>query len=64
MLGGRGFPLATYPMSMIPAIFVRNKREVRPKELPGCSVPHLLTAYTRQLEILVTDLAGLSTAII
>ena len=43
-LGGRGFPLATYPMSMTPAIFIRNKRRMRPKELPGCSVPQLLTA--------------------
>ena len=37
---------------------------MRPKEFPGCSVPHLLTAYTWQLEILVTVLAGLSAAVI
>ena len=24
-----------------PAIFVGNKKKMRPKELPGCSVPHL-----------------------
>ena len=27
---------------------------MRPKELPGCSLPYLLTAYTRKFEILVT----------
>ena len=52
----RGCPVATYPLSMTSAIFVRHKRRMRPKELPGCSVPHLLTAYTWQLEILVTVL--------
>ena len=36
------------------AIFVGNKRKMRSKELPGCSVSHLLIANTWQLEILVT----------
>jgi len=39
-----------------PATFLGNKGKMRPKELPGSSVLHLLTAYTRQLEILVTAL--------
>ena len=51
---GREFPPAT--MSMIPGYFVGNKRKMRPKELAGCSLPHLLTVSTRQLEILVTAL--------
>ena len=36
-----------------------NKRKMRPKDLRACSVPHLLTAYTWQLEILVTALITL-----
>ena len=49
--GGRGISTATTP-----GYFLRKKGKMRPKELTTCSVPHLLTAYTRQLEIFVTAL--------
>ena len=49
--GGRGISTATTP-----GYFQRKKRKMRPKELTTCSVPHLLTAYTRQLDIFVTAL--------
>lgn len=52
--GAWGFSLAT--VSMTPPIFVGNKRKMGPKELPGCSVSHLLNAYTWLLEILATAL--------
>jgi len=41
---------------MILAICIGNKRKIGAKELTGGSVPHLLTAYTQHLEILVTAL--------
>ena len=44
--GGRGISTATTP-----GYFLRKKGKMRPKELTTCSVPYLLTAYTRQLEI-------------
>ena len=39
-----------------PATFVRKQRIIEPKELPSCTSPLLLIAYTRQLEILATAL--------
>ena len=47
--GGRGFSPAT--MSMSPACLPK----IKPKELPFCSIPRLLIAYTLQLAILVND---------
>ena len=47
--GGRGFSPAT--MSMSPACLAK----IKPKELPFCSIPRLLIAYTLQLAILVND---------
>ena len=47
------FPLSPYPLPLsTPATQARTKRKMSPKELPGYLVPHLLIAYTRQLEIL------------
>ena len=44
-------------MSKTPVYFHREQKEMKPTpKLPGCSVPHLLIAYTWQLEILVTSL--------
>ena len=40
--GGRGFPPAT--MSMFPAYLPK----IKPKELPYCSIPRVLIAYTLQ----------------
>ena len=54
--GGWGISPAT--KSMTPGYFLENKRKMRPKELPGCSLPYLLTAYTRQFEILETALSS------
>ena len=52
---GRGFPPGT--MSMSPGYFhTKNKRKIKPKELPRCTIPLLLIAYTRQFEILATVL--------
>ena len=48
---GRGFSLVTINMS--PGYFhKKNKRKIEPKVLPSCTIPLLLFAYTRQLEIL------------
>ena len=43
---------------MSPGYFHRKIEEipVEPKEIPSCLIPHLLAAFTQQLEILVTSL--------
>ena len=33
-----------------------NKRILQPKELPSCTIPLVLTAFTRQLGLLATTL--------
>ena len=33
------------------ATVIGNGKEIEPKELRGCSIPHLLIAYTRRLDI-------------
>ena len=45
--GGRGFS---------PATFIENKRKIEPEELPGCTIPLLLIAFTLQLEKLAIAL--------
>ena len=35
---------------------LENRRKIEPKEIPSCSIPHLLVVFTRQLEILTTTL--------
>ena len=43
-------------MSVSPGYFCTKQRIIEPKELPSCTSPLLLIAYTRQLEILATAL--------
>ena len=53
LAGGGDFPWL--PWGWPPAIFIRNKMKMRPKELCGCSVPHLhtvLIANMRKLAII------------
>ena len=45
--GDRGFS---------PATFIENKRKIEPEELPGCTIPLLLIAFTLQLEKLAIAL--------
>ena len=53
--GGPGiFP--GYYDCVSPATFIGNKRKTEPKELPSCTIPLLLFAYTRRLEVLATAL--------
>ena len=55
---GRGRGISPATKSMTPGYFLENKRKMRPKDFPGCSLPYLLTAYTRKFEILVTTLSS------
>ena len=41
---------------MSSATLIGNKRKTEPKEVPCCTIPLLLFAYTRQLEVLATAL--------
>lgn len=47
--GGQVFPPATMSMSLA------YLPKIKPKELPCCSIPRVLIAYTLQLAILVND---------
>ena len=50
IIGGGGDRAPRAPPSG-PATFIGNRKEIEPKELRGCSIPHLLIAYTRRLDI-------------
>lgn len=43
------------------ATFIFNKRKIERKELPGCSISHLLIAYTQEVKILVKALNSVVT---
>ena len=43
------------------ATFIFNKRKIERKELPGCSISHLLIAYTHEVKILVKALNSVVT---
>ena len=45
-------------MSVNPGYSYRKQRKIEPKELPSCTGPLLLIAFTRKLEILATALCN------
>ena len=51
--GCQGFFPATI-WGWAPASFIGSKRKIESKELPSCTIPLLLIAHTRQLEIFAT----------
>ena len=53
---GLGMFPSYYEYAGAPATFIGNKRKTEPKELPFCTIPLLLIAYSPQLEILLTVL--------
>ena len=57
-LRARGREFSQAIMRVSPSYFHRKQHEREPKELPNCTLPLLLIAYTRQFEILATTLQG------
>ena len=53
--GGQGFPPTNKKVS--PQLLSwENRREMEPKEISSCLIPHLFVVSTQQLEILATAL--------
>ena len=57
VIKSRGLGISTSYSECGPRLLSKeNKRKIEPKETPSCLIPHLLLAFTRQLEIFVTSL--------
>ena len=57
VIESRGLGISAGFYECVPRLLsLENRRKIEQKEIPNCSIPHLLVVFTQQLEILVTTL--------